>query len=107
MLLLKNHNFYPIFTKLCENEVLMRHEYIHLTKFRNDWVKIVDFLIKAYFLCVLFLQHTLICLAKTVHLATVCMPSIICQNIVQGLASTNKKNRCFSITGLWIQIWTA
>ena len=25
------------------------HEYLILTKFRIDWVKIVDFLIKAYF----------------------------------------------------------
>ena len=47
MLLLKIHKFYPIITKLCQNEVL--HENLILTKFRNDWVKIVDFLLKAYF----------------------------------------------------------
>ena len=34
--------------KLCQNTVLM-NEYLILTKFHNDWVKIVDFLIKAYF----------------------------------------------------------
>ena len=43
MLLLKNPQFLP---KLCQNEVL---RVPYLTKFRNDWIKIVDFLIKAYF----------------------------------------------------------
>ena len=47
MLLSKNPQFlsghYEILTK--EGT----HEDVILTKFRNDWVKIVDFLIKAYF----------------------------------------------------------
>ena len=47
MLLLKNPQFYPN-----HSETLSKcgtHEYHILTKFRIDWVKIVDFLIKAYF----------------------------------------------------------
>ena len=48
MLLLKNVPFLPndyeTWSKLCT------HEYLILTEFRNDWVKIVDFLIKAYVL---------------------------------------------------------
>ena len=45
MLLLKDPQFLPN-----HNETLSKsdtHEYLILTKFRNDWVKIVDFLIKA------------------------------------------------------------
>ena len=38
----KIHNFNQIITKIC-------HEYLILTKFRNDSVKIVDFLIKGHF----------------------------------------------------------
>ena len=40
-----------IFTQSLRNFVKMRSSYenLILTKFRNDWVKIVDFLIKAYF----------------------------------------------------------
>ena len=34
--------------RLCQNTVLM-NEYLILTKFRNYWIKIVDFLTKAYF----------------------------------------------------------
>ena len=47
MLLLKNPQFLPN-----HYETLSKcgpHEYLILTKFPNDWVKIVDFLIKAYF----------------------------------------------------------
>ena len=47
MLLLKNLQFL-----LNHYETLSKygtHEYLILTKFRNDWVRIVDFLIKAYF----------------------------------------------------------
>ena len=47
MVLLKNLQFSPN-----HYETLSKygtHEYPILTKFRNDWVKIVDFLIKAYF----------------------------------------------------------
>ena len=48
MLLSKNPQFlsdhYEILTKEGTHEVLL------LTKFRNDWVKIVDFLDKAFFL---------------------------------------------------------
>ena len=47
MLLLKNPQFllnhYKTFSKQGT------HEDLTLTKFRKDWVKIVDFLIKAYF----------------------------------------------------------
>ena len=41
-----------IFIQSLPNIVKIRsspHEYLILTKFRNDWVKIVDFLIKVYF----------------------------------------------------------
>ena len=41
LLFLKIHNFYAIITEIDENVVLIN--------FRNDCVKIVDFLIKAYF----------------------------------------------------------
>ena len=47
MLLLKNQQFSPN-----HYETLSKygtHEDLTLMKFRNDWVKIVDFLIKAYF----------------------------------------------------------
>ena len=47
MLLLKNPQFLPN-----HNETLPQkstHEYLILPKFHNDWVKIVDFSIKAYF----------------------------------------------------------
>ena len=45
MFLLKESTF---FAKLLRNSVKMR--YVHVSsEFRNDWVKIVDFLIKAYF----------------------------------------------------------
>ena len=45
----KTHIFYPIFTELCQNEYLL------LTKFRNDRVKIVGFFYYKH----IFLQHTL------------------------------------------------
>ena len=47
MFLLKNPQFLPN-----HYETLSKwgpNEYFILTKFRNDWIKIVDFLIKAYF----------------------------------------------------------
>ena len=47
MLLLKKPQFLPN-----HNEALPKwgiHEYLILAKFRYDWAKIVDFLIKAYF----------------------------------------------------------
>ena len=47
MLLLKHPQFLPN-----PNETLSKcgtHEDLILTKFRNDWVKIVDVLIKSYF----------------------------------------------------------
>ena len=46
MLLLKNPQFLPNhFETLTKGST---HEDLILTKFRNDWIKIVDFLIKAY-----------------------------------------------------------
>ena len=48
MLLLKSPQFLPN-----HNETLSKwgpHEYLIFTKFRNNWAKIVDFLIKAYVL---------------------------------------------------------
>ena len=48
MLLLKNPQFLPN-----RDETLSKwgtHKYLILTKFRQNWVKIVDFLIKAYVL---------------------------------------------------------
>ena len=45
---LKIHNFYFIISKLGQNKVLMSM-YLILTKFRNYWVKNLDFIIKAYF----------------------------------------------------------
>ena len=58
MLLLKNPQFlsnhYENLSKCGINE------YLSLTKIRNDWVKIVDFLIIAYFfMCTIFLHQTL------------------------------------------------
>ena len=47
MVLLKNPQFYPNHYKILWK--WRTHEYLIFTKFRNDWVKIVDFLIKAYF----------------------------------------------------------
>ena len=47
MLLFKNPQFLPD-----HYETLTKggtHEELILTKFRNDWVKIVDFLLKEYF----------------------------------------------------------
>ena len=45
------------------------NEYLILTKFRNDWVKFVDFSIKAYFLmCTFFLHQTLVCFLDPVRL---------------------------------------
>ena len=53
MLLLKNPQFLPNhyeFLSKCGT-----NEYLILTKIRNDWVKIVDFLIKAhFFMCTFF-----------------------------------------------------
>ena len=56
MLLLKNSQFLPN-----HSETLLKyssHEYPILAKFRNDWVKIVDFLIKAYFCLSLNWPHS-------------------------------------------------
>ena len=47
MLLLKNPQFLPDHYETLSK--LGTHEYLIVSKFRNDWVKIVDFLIKAYF----------------------------------------------------------
>ena len=47
MLLLKNAQFLPDHYETLSK--LGTHEYLIVSKFRNDWVKIVDFLIKAYF----------------------------------------------------------
>ena len=47
MLLLKNPQFLPNHYEILW--ICGTHEYLIFTKFRNDWVKIVDFLIKAYF----------------------------------------------------------
>ena len=47
MLLLENPQFLPNhYETLSQNRT---HEFPIVAKFRNDWVKIVDFLIKAYF----------------------------------------------------------
>ena len=47
MLLLKNLQFVPNHCEtLSQNGT---NEYLFVTKFRNDWVQIADFLIKAYF----------------------------------------------------------
>ena len=46
MLLLKNPQFLPNHYEILW--ICGTHEYLIFTKFRNDWVKIVDFLIKAY-----------------------------------------------------------
>ena len=47
MLLLKNPQFLPNYYETLSKWSTL--EYLILTKFHNDWVKIVDFLIKAYF----------------------------------------------------------
>ena len=47
MLLLKNAQFLPDHYETLSK--LGTHEYLIVSKFRDDWVKIVDFLIKAYF----------------------------------------------------------
>ena len=47
MLLLKNPQFLPNHDET--QSKLSTYEYLILTEFHNDWVKIVDFLIKAYF----------------------------------------------------------
>ena len=47
MLLLKNPQFLPNHYKFLWK--WGTHDYLIFTKFRNDWDKIVDFLIKAYF----------------------------------------------------------
>ena len=47
MLLLKNPQFLPNHYETLPKQGT--HEYYILAKFRNDWVKIVNFLIKAYF----------------------------------------------------------
>ena len=58
MLLFKNPQFLPNHYVFLSKSGT--NEYLILTKIRNDWVKIVDFLIKAYFLCALFLHQTLV-----------------------------------------------
>ena len=65
MLLLKNPQFLPN-----HYETLSKwgtHEYLIWTKFRNDWVKIVDFLIKAKFLMCTFLHHNLDCRISSIR----------------------------------------
>ena len=61
MLLFKDTQFLPKYS--LRNSVKIRydtHEYFVLTEFRNDCVKIEDFLIKVYFrITVCFLHHTL------------------------------------------------
>ena len=47
MLLLKNPQFLSDHYEILTKEII--HEVLILTKFRNDRVKIVDFLVKAYF----------------------------------------------------------
>ena len=59
MLLLKNPQFFPNHDENLSKCVT--NEYLILTKNRQDWAKIVDFLIKAYFfMCTLFLHQTLV-----------------------------------------------
>ena len=48
MLLLKNPQFLP--NDYETRSKFSSHEYLILTEFHNHWVKIVDFLIKAYVL---------------------------------------------------------
>ena len=48
MILLKNPQFLP--NDYETRSKLSTHEYLILTEFHNHWVKIVDFLIKAYVL---------------------------------------------------------
>ena len=47
MLLLKNPQFLTNHYEIVSKK--STHEYLILLKFRYDWVKIVDFIIKAYF----------------------------------------------------------
>ena len=47
MLLLKNPQFLPDHYETLSK--LGTHEYLIVSKFRDDWVKIVDFLIKGHF----------------------------------------------------------
>ena len=49
MLLSKNPQFLPKIYEILTKSKLGIHEDLILIKFRNDWVKIVDFSIKAYF----------------------------------------------------------
>ena len=56
MLLIKNPQFLPNHNETLSN--YGTHEYLILTKFRNDWIKIVDFLIKAYFCLSLNWPHS-------------------------------------------------
>ena len=59
MLLIKNPQFSSNHYETRSKQ--STYEYLILTEFRNDWVKIMDFLIKAYFwFTVVFLQHTLV-----------------------------------------------
>ena len=48
MQLINVHNFYPIIMKINQNEV-NTYEYHILTKFHNDWAKIVDFFFFFFF----------------------------------------------------------
>ena len=64
MLLLKNPRFLPN-----QSETLLKYsslEYPILTKFRNDWVKIVDFLIKVYFCLVSLINEQSLCLNSNI-----------------------------------------
>ena len=49
MLLLKNPQFLTNRSLRIFDKIRYSYEYLILSKFRNDWVKNVDFLIKAYF----------------------------------------------------------
>ena len=49
MQLINVHNFYPIIMKINQNEV-NTYEYHILTKFHNDWAKIVEYFIDCIFL---------------------------------------------------------
>ena len=60
MLILKNLEFFPNHYETMS--IYGTHEHVILTKFRNDWVKIVEFLIKAYFSLVsLINEQSLVC----------------------------------------------
>ena len=61
MLLIKNPQFFPNHYETWPP--WPTHELLILTKFHNDWVKIVDFLIIAYFrACVIFYNSVFKCL---------------------------------------------